>query len=212
MLQEFFLSQTYSYPEMYWFESYEEKKSNAIETFNMAISNNYGSYIFINSLSGYIAETASSPTYSLVPSVGSAYGGDGGNIKALADKLNPDFYKHVYNAGMDQTTGPTGIVMMDYVSDTPDENVEFDGSYRLPGLIISNNRKFGTGNSSSGGNTGGGSVTPPAAEMETTTLKRQVAVTTSVAMKECKTWTPCADWPRGFLTNNVCVKAKNYNY
>lgn len=146
----------YSYPEMYWFESYEEKKSNAIETFNMAISNNYGSYIFINSLSGYIAETASSPTYSLVPSVGSAYGGDGGNIKALADKLNPDFYKHVYNAGMDQTTGPTGIVMMDYVSDTPDENVEFDGSYRLPGLIISNNRKFGTGNSSSGGNTGGG--------------------------------------------------------
>lgn len=147
---------SYSYPAMYWFESYEEKKSNAIETFNMAISDKYSSYIFINSLSGYIAETAVSPTYSLVPSVGRAYGGDGGNIKALADRLNPEFYRHVYEAGFDQTTGPTGIVMMDYVTNTPDKTLEFDGSYRLPGLIISNNRKYGTGNSS---NSGGGGNT-----------------------------------------------------
>ncbi len=147
-------SLSYDYPAMYWFESYNEKKYHATETFNMAISNKYSSYIFINSLSGYIAETADSPTYSLVPSVGSAYGGDGGNIKALADRLNPEFYRHVYEAGLDQTTGPTGIVMMDYVSNTPDESLEFDGSYYLPGLIISNNRKFGTGNSN---NTGGGS-------------------------------------------------------
>lgn len=135
-----------SYPDIYWFESYEEKLSNAIRTFDMAVSNEYDNYIFINSLSGYLAETAESPSYSLVPSVGSAYGGDGGNIKDLADKLNPAFYEYVFKAGMDQTTGPTGIVMMDYVSDTPNEEIEFDGSYRLPGLIISNNRKFAAGN------------------------------------------------------------------
>ena len=145
---------SYPYPAMYWFESYNEKKFNAIETFNMAISNQHSSFIFINSLSGYIAETADAPTYSLVPSVNNAYGGDGGNVKALADKLNPDFYRHVYEAGIDQATGPTGIVMMDYVTDKPDETLEFDGSYRLPGLIISNNRKFGTGNSNNAGNGG----------------------------------------------------------
>ena len=145
---------SYPYPAMYWFESYNEKKFNAIETFNMAISNQHSSFIFINSLSGYIAETADAPTYSLVPSVNNAYGGDGGNVKALADRLNPDFYRHVYEAGIDQATGPTGIVMMDYVTDKPDETLEFDGSYRLPGLIISNNRKFGTGNSNNAGNGG----------------------------------------------------------
>lgn len=134
----------YAYPQIYWFESYNEKKQNAEDTFTMAISDQYSNYIFINSLSGYIAETDDSPTYSLVPSVGSAYGGDGGNIQALANKLNPDFYKFVLSAGMEQTTGPTGIVMMDYVSATPttDTSVQYDGSYYLPGVIISNNMKY----------------------------------------------------------------------
>ena len=59
---------------------------------------------------------------------------------------------------MDQTTGPTGIVMMDYVTNQPTEGVEYDGSYYLPGVIIANNFKFGSGNGSTGGgNTGGGS-------------------------------------------------------
>lgn len=143
------------YPAMYWFESYSEKLSNAVETFKMAISDQFTNYVFVNTLSGYMATEATkdSPTYSLVPSVGSAYGGDGGDIAALATRLNSDFYREVLGAGMEQTTGPTGVVMMDYVNNKPTEGVEYDGSYYLPGVIIANNFKHGSGN---GSNTGGG--------------------------------------------------------
>lgn len=147
-----------AYPAMYWFESYNEKLSNAVETFKMAISDQYPAYVFVNTLSGYMATEATkgSPTYSLVPSVGDVYGGDGGDIIALATKLNSDFYRAVLSAGMEQATGPTGVVMMDYVTNKPTEGVEYDGSYYLPGVIISNNFKFGSGNSgNSGGSTGG---------------------------------------------------------
>lgn len=156
-----------SHPAMYWFESYTEKLSNAVETFKMAISNEFSGegddvdYVFVNTLSGYMATEATkgSPTYSLVPSVGSAYGGDGGDIDALATRLNSDFYREVLGAGMEQATGPTGVVMMDYVNNKPTEGVEFDGSYYLPGVIIANNFKHGSGNGSNtpddGGNTGG---------------------------------------------------------
>lgn len=146
---------SYSHPAMYWFESYSEKVSNVVETFKMAISDKYSQYVFVNTLSGYMATDATkgAPTYSLVPSVGNAWGGDGGDIAALASKLNVDFYREVLSAGMEQTTGPTGIVMMDYVTNTPTEGVEYDGSYYLPGVIIANNFKHGSGN---GSNTGGG--------------------------------------------------------
>ena len=157
-----------SYPATYWFESYSEKLSNAVETFKMAISDLYPSYVFVNTLSGYMATEATKgdPTYSLVPSVGGAYGGDGGDIDALATKLNADFYKEVLAAGMEQTTGPTGIVVMDYVSNTPNSSVEYDGAYLLPGVIIANNFKHGSGNGSNtpvtpgeGGGNGGGNNT-----------------------------------------------------
>lgn len=152
---------SYSHPAMYWFESYSEKLSNAVETFKMAISDQFTNYVFVNTLSGYMATDATkdSPTYSLVPSVGAAYGGDGGDIDALATRLNSDFYREVLDAGMEQATGPTGVVMMDYVNNAPAENVEYDGSYYLPGVIIANNFKFASGNGSNtpdvGGNTGG---------------------------------------------------------
>ena len=64
------------------------------------------------------------------------YGGAGGNIKALADKLNPDFYDYVLHSGLKQTTGPTGVVLLDYVSDDPTS-----AAYALPGTIIANNFK-----------------------------------------------------------------------
>lgn len=148
-----------NYPSLYWFESYSEKLSNAVETFKMAISDKYSRYVFVNTLSGYMATDATkgSPTWSLVPSVGSAYGGAGGDIAALASRLNADFYREVLSAGMEQTTGPTGIVMMDYVTNKPTDGVEYDGSYYLPGVIIANNFKHGSGNSgNTGGTTGGG--------------------------------------------------------
>lgn len=164
---------SYSHPAMYWFESYSEKLSNAVETFKMAISDEYPAYIFVNTLSGYMATDATKgdPTYSLVPSVGNAWGGDGGDIAALAARLNSDFYREVLGAGMEQATGPTGVVMMDYVNNKPTEGVEFDGSYYLPGVIIANNFKFGSGNGSNtpgegDGNGGNNTETPGGGDEE----------------------------------------------
>lgn len=139
-----------------WYESYNEKLAAAEKTFEMAISNNpdYQSYVFINSLCGYLVDSSIESSYTIF--TGSNTGGIAGNIKALADKLNPAFYQYVLGAGLEQTTGPTGIVMMDYVTNTPNSSVEFDGSYLLPGVIISNNFKHGSGNgANTGGNTGG---------------------------------------------------------
>lgn len=159
---------SYSYPQLYWFESYDEKLFNAVETFKMAISDSYNKYVFVNTLSGYMATDATkgSPTYSLVPSVDNAWGGDGGDIDALATRLNADFYKEVLAAGMEQTTGPTGVVMMDYVNNKATEGVEYDGSLYLPGVIIANNFKHGSGNGSNtpetpgeGGGNGGNNNT-----------------------------------------------------
>lgn len=140
----------YPYPAMYWFPSYDEKLQNIEDTFQMATSDLpiYQNYLFINSLCGYKASQKTATTvngndvYSLVPSLGNAYGGDGGEIKALADALNPAFYKYVLSAGLEQTTGPTGVILMDYVSSSPANDL--DGSYYLPGVIISNNFKFNT--------------------------------------------------------------------
>ena len=89
----------FSYPAMHWFESYSEKLSNAVETFKMAISDEFTQqYVFVNTLSGYLATEATkgSPTYSLVPSVGSAYGGDGGDIAALAEREIARFPRHLH--------------------------------------------------------------------------------------------------------------------
>lgn len=131
----------FRYPAINWFESYLEKESNVFTTFDMAISDNYSNYVFINSLCGYLAEgnqLNGQNVYSLVPSVGSAYGGDGGNIQGLANKLNPAFYKHLLNAGLETATGPTGIIMMDFISDDPAAGA----AYYLPGAIVANNYKF----------------------------------------------------------------------
>lgn len=133
-----------------WYESYKEKVAAAEKTFEMAISDKFPTYVFINSLCGYLVDASISSSYTIFN--GSNTGGIAGNIKGLADKLNPAFYQYILSAGMEQTTGPTGIVMMDYVTNKPTDGVEYDGSYYLPGVIISNNFKHGNGNS---GNTGG---------------------------------------------------------
>ena len=120
----------------------------------MAISGSYPNYIFINSLCGYLVDTDIESSYTQF--TGNNTGGIAGNIKALADKINVSFYQHVLSSGYEQKTGPTGIVMMDYVSNTPNTNVnvKFDGSYYLPGVIIANNFK---GNLPTNPNGGGGS-------------------------------------------------------
>ena len=145
-----------------WYESYTEKISAANTTFDMAISGLYPNYVFINSLCGYLVDKNIEISYT--PFTGSNTGGIAGNIQALADKINVDFYQHVLTSGFEQATGPTGIVMMDYVKSA--STSEIDGGYFLPGVIISNNFKGNlqtkpdggtTGGGNTGGNTGGGS-------------------------------------------------------
>lgn len=120
----------------YWFESYYEKLDNAKTTYDMAVSGDerYKNYIFVNSLCGYLAESGDG----IVPSTGLTYGGSGGDYAGLAEKINPAFYQYVYQRSQENTQGPTGIVMMDYV--TNDSSLPH---YYLPGLIIANNRKTG---------------------------------------------------------------------
>ena len=144
------------YADYRWYESYTEKVAAANKTFDMAISDLYPNYIFINSLCGYFVDKNIESSYT--PFTGSNTGGIAGNIKGLADEINVDFYQHVLTSGLEQTTGPTGIVMMDYVKNT--SSSENDGGYFLPGVIVSNNFKGNLqtkpdGGTSGGGNTGG---------------------------------------------------------
>lgn len=120
----------------YWFESYYEKLNHALRTFDMAIDNVNTNQIYVNSLCGYLVD-ATVNTSSDQPSTGSTYGGAGGDIQGLAKKITPQFYQYVLKRSKDNTTGPTGVVMLDYVSDNPAEG----GSHYLPGLIIANNLK-----------------------------------------------------------------------
>lgn len=128
------------YHEMYWFESYQEKLSHVKATFDMAISGEYDNYVFINSLDGYYAESEEG----LIPSIDSRYGGAYGNWGGLANQLNSDFYTYV-NQRIKQAKAPTGIVLMNFVSDDPADR----GAYYLPQLILSNN-EFKAGIDASG--------------------------------------------------------------
>ena len=129
-------AQTVGDDDTYWFESYYEKLNHVLRTYDMAIDNVHTDRIYVNSLCGYLVD-ATANTSSDQPSTGSTYGGAGGDIQGLAKKITPQFYQYVLKRSKDNTTGPTGVVMLDYVSDNPAEG----GSHYLPGLIIANNLK-----------------------------------------------------------------------
>ena len=149
-----------------WYESYSEKLAAANKTFDMAISGEYPNYIFINSLCGYYVNPSIEASRKVFTGdwTLATVGGGAGDIKPLSDDINKDFYQHVLTSGFEQTTGPTGIVMMDYAKSTPES--DSDGGCFLPGVIISNNFKGNlqtkpdggtSGGGNTGGNTGGGS-------------------------------------------------------
>lgn len=114
----------------YWFASKEEKLDNAEQTFIKAINDSTGNTIYINSLCGFYISGTPSDSGSL--STGNTYGGSGGNIAGLAAYMNPEFSDFVAKSGFEQTTGPTGIILMDRV--VP--------GMEVVGKIISNNYKF----------------------------------------------------------------------
>lgn len=153
-------SNTGSY-NIYWFESYSEKVANVKTTFDMAIGNYNSSYIYINSLCGYYATLdanddngdGTDDRSSLVPSIpvpgniyGGLWGGAGGDIKGLSKDINPTFYNYVVEKGLgtgNQVTGPTGIVLMDFVMKN-DNSEEYNMTEDLIQAIITNNQKYAT--------------------------------------------------------------------
>lgn len=126
-----------------WFESYQEKLSNVKATFDMAISGDYSNYVFINSLDAYLVMNNSADV-SKQYSTGSTYGGDYGDYAAFSTKMNAEFYTYV-NQRIKEAKAPTGIVLMNFVSDDPEDG----GAYYLPQLILSNN-EFKAGIDASG--------------------------------------------------------------
>ena len=138
-----------SYYESTWFESYYEKLSNVKATFDMAISGEYNKYVFINSLDAYLVMNTSddvSKKYSVDTDAwfDDEYGGDYGEYSAFSTKMNADFYTYV-NQRIKEAKAPTGIVLMNFVSDEPADG----GAYYLPQLILSNN-EFKAGIDASG--------------------------------------------------------------
>ena len=143
----------------WWRASYEEKKLAALGTFDRAISDQYkNSYVFINSLCGYYIDSTNKNSYAPYmdnPAKGDLetwpVGGQCGRIGDLAEDLNRDFYNHVLEVGLDNETGPTGVVLMERVS----KNASDGGSHYLPGTIIANNFKYGSASDNLGGNPSG---------------------------------------------------------
>jgi len=131
------LTQSYT---IKWFPSYNEKLDNVKETIHAAIEDKGSCALYINSLCGYAIDKDYEPSY-LPYRMGSSNwtGGGGGNIQALATKLNQDTYEHILQNGIDNITGPLGIVIMNYAA----RKDGVLGSRLLPAIIVANNFKFG---------------------------------------------------------------------
>lgn len=67
-----------------------------------------------------------------------ATGGYKGNIEAFAHWINDKFYNHIKSLGADGLTGPTGVILMDRVSN---DKTNDPAGYYLPQIILNNNFK-----------------------------------------------------------------------
>lgn len=135
-----------SYLFINWPASYEEKKGHVIDTFEKA--KNQQDKLYINSLCGYYVTdnnensctpylnsgsvTVNNSTYSV--NQGSS-GGLGGDFATYNNHIMEDVYAYLYGQVSGNTTGPMGIVMMDYIGNGAN-------SLLLPSLIYENNFRF----------------------------------------------------------------------
>lgn len=110
-----------------WFDSLQEKKDDVTDTFRRSISRE-NNRVYFNSLDGfYITNNSDSYLY--------YWKGNMGEIKAYAEHMNDWLYKYVLDMGVNNITGPLGVVIMDYIG-------EGEGGTNLPNIIINNNFKF----------------------------------------------------------------------
>lgn len=143
-----------------WGDNYSEKYNDVIATFEKAKDEQ--TRLYINSLCGFYVSTSfdnsfvpylagsgmsvDSRSYDIYSGLDATNwsGGTGGDFETYNTKINNDVYTYVLTQSNNNTTGPMGIVMMDYVGTGT-------GGTNLPSLILQNNYKFPlkTGSSSS---------------------------------------------------------------
>lgn len=110
-----------------WFDSIQEKKDDVMDTFRKSISKD-ANRVYFNSLDGfYITNDTQSYLH--------YWAGNKGEIKQYAADMNDWLYKYIIDLGVNNITGPLGVVIMDYVG-------EGNGGTNLPNIIINNNFKF----------------------------------------------------------------------
>lgn len=119
------------YADYRWYESLQEKKDCVAQTFGLALASKpENNVVYINSLCGYLVDPGIADSYTPFPDTwGSA--GSTGNIGALASIMNDYLDSIVTDAGLAQETGPTGIVLMDFVT----------ANSSAVGAIVANNFK-----------------------------------------------------------------------
>lgn len=139
----------YSYMHVRWFESMAEKKEHIETTFQKSVNDKANvSTIYVNSLCGYyvtndyaVSYTPYMNGYEYNDSWGGSdqcdfgSGGMGGDIVGFSADINNWFYNHILEKGVNNITGPMGIIMLDRVG-------ESDGGKYLPQVVIDNNFKF----------------------------------------------------------------------
>lgn len=119
-----------------WNNSYAEKLKDAEDTFLKSVTDvKEARMIYINSLCGFLI-TDASDTDAITPILNS-WPAVKGNIKALASKINQDFYQFMYEQLRGGAKGPMGIVMMNFVGDA-----EVSGSVLMPNMVLMNNFTF----------------------------------------------------------------------
>ena len=110
-----------------WIPSFLEKQNDVMDCFRRSIAKEEGR-VYFNSLDGFYITTEQN-------SYDHYWHGSEGNIGDYAKHINDWLYKEILELGVDNITGPLGVVIMDYVG-------EGEGGTNLPKIIINNNFKF----------------------------------------------------------------------
>ena len=131
-----------------WNNTYDEKVNNIKDALNKAITKEGNYAVYINSLCGYFIDKNVASSYEpcrltdynvnnqYFLSSGDAQSGLQGNIQTFAYTINSMFYDHLQDVTSGYVPGSMGIILMDRVGETVDDN---DAGNKIPGIIIANN-------------------------------------------------------------------------
>ena len=122
-----------------WKSSYDEKLAHVKSTFNKAVTNKTNTEkVYINSLCGFLVSPGETNADLYQPLIGGHWPALRGNIKALSDKMNLDFYKYMHGElSKGAVKGPMGVVLMNRIG-----NPAVNGSMLMPHMVIMNNFSF----------------------------------------------------------------------